>query len=316
MLTKFISVSETRFQNTETALKNQQVSIQGLKTQIGQLSKLISERPQGSLPSNTEPNPREQLNAINVQDEEGFVKPEPEPRQETVVSKDETITLQARNSGNTLEIEGVRLTRSTKTDNMVQPTLQEMSLKEAHESFESNSRGLIHEDRRLQIKELDEWRTHKSKTPDKPNLRQNKLNPFRNQLKVGDRVLLDATDPYIFATTSNEEIPLTVLSIFPFGTVEVSHSKFGTFKKRKRASSSAGPTTEIRHPLLKFPRGPQEELFQILWARPLSADRCIDWAAVEQVQLADAIQALLTTDPWELFFEIIEPTYLELTMEL
>ncbi|KAK5776564.1 hypothetical protein PVK06_044524 [Gossypium arboreum] len=43
MLSKFISVLETRFQNTETALKNQQASIQGLKTQIGQLSKLISE---------------------------------------------------------------------------------------------------------------------------------------------------------------------------------------------------------------------------------------------------------------------------------
>ncbi|PPS03422.1 hypothetical protein GOBAR_AA17242 [Gossypium barbadense] len=44
--------------------------------------------------------------------------------------------------------------------------------------------------------------------------------------------------------------------------------------------------------------------------------RCIDWAAVEQVQLADSIRALLTTDPWELFFGIIDPTYLELTMEL
>ena len=32
MLSKFISVSETCFQNTETALKNQQVSIQGLET--------------------------------------------------------------------------------------------------------------------------------------------------------------------------------------------------------------------------------------------------------------------------------------------
>ncbi|KAG8472463.1 hypothetical protein CXB51_035368 [Gossypium anomalum] len=40
-LTKFISVSKTRFQNTETALKNQQVSIQGLETQIGQLAKLF-----------------------------------------------------------------------------------------------------------------------------------------------------------------------------------------------------------------------------------------------------------------------------------
>ncbi|KAK5833701.1 hypothetical protein PVK06_017555 [Gossypium arboreum] len=37
---------------------------------------------------------------------------------------------------------------------------------------------------------------------------------------------------------------------------------------------------------------------------------------VKQVQLADAIRALLTTDPWELFFGIIEPAYLELTMEL
>ncbi|KAK5771931.1 hypothetical protein PVK06_048187 [Gossypium arboreum] len=87
-------------------------------------------------------------------------------------------------------------------------------------------------------------------------------------------------------------------------------------KKRKGASSFAGPTAKIHHPLLQFPRGPQEELFQILRARPLIASRCIDWAAIEQVQMDDAILALLTTDPWELFFGIIEPTYLELTMEL
>ncbi|PPS08189.1 hypothetical protein GOBAR_AA12457 [Gossypium barbadense] len=205
MLSKFMSVSETHFQNTKTALKNQQASIQGLKNQIGQLSKLISERPQGSLPSNTEPNPREQLNAINIQDEEGVVEPESELRQETVVSRgqgeltlrvgDETITLQTSNSGNTSEIEGDRLTHSTKIDNM------EMSLKEAHESFSSNSRGPIHEDRRLQIEELDEWRTYKRRTHDKPKLCQNELNTFPNQL-----------------------------SIFPFGIVEVSHPKFGTFK--------------------------------------------------------------------------------------
>ncbi|KAG8481482.1 hypothetical protein CXB51_026348 [Gossypium anomalum] len=59
MLTKFILALETHFQNTDTAFKNQQASIQGLETQLGQLSKLISERPQGSLPSNTKPNPRE-----------------------------------------------------------------------------------------------------------------------------------------------------------------------------------------------------------------------------------------------------------------
>ncbi|KAK5811750.1 hypothetical protein PVK06_027117 [Gossypium arboreum] len=59
---------------------------------------------------------------------------------------DKTITIQARNSGNTSKIECDRLTHSTKTDNMVQPTLQEMSLKEAHEPFSSNSRGPIHKD--------------------------------------------------------------------------------------------------------------------------------------------------------------------------
>ncbi|PPR99096.1 hypothetical protein GOBAR_AA21570 [Gossypium barbadense] len=226
-----------------------------------------------------------------------------------------------------------------------------MSLKEAHELFSSNSRGPVHEDRILEIEELDEWRTHKLRTHDKPKLRQNELDTSPNQLKVGDKVLLDAVDPHIVTTTPNEEIPLTVLSIFPFISVEVSHPKFDTFKinntrlkpyfqidsrnkeytmsssqrkksavpvskKRKGASSSSGPTIEIHHPFLQFPNGPQEELFQILLAQPLVAGRCIDWAAVEQVQLADAIRALLTTDPWELFFRIIEPTYLELTMEL
>ncbi|PPS20176.1 hypothetical protein GOBAR_AA00378 [Gossypium barbadense] len=87
-------------------------------------------------------------------------------------------------------------------------------------------------------------------------------------------------------------------------------------KKRKGASSSAGPTAKIHHPLLQFPRGPQQELFQILRAQPLIVSCCINWAAVEQVQLADSIRALLTIDPWELFFRIIEPKYLELTMEL
>ncbi|KAK5836293.1 hypothetical protein PVK06_012071 [Gossypium arboreum] len=140
---------------------------------------------------------------------------------------DETITLQAGNSGNTSGIEG---DHSTKTNNMVEPTLQKMSLKEAHELFSSTSRGSVHEDRRLQIEELDEWRTHKPRTPDKLKLRQNKPDTSPNQLKVGDKVLLDAVNPHIFTTTLNEETPLTVLSIFPFGTVEVSHPKFGTFK--------------------------------------------------------------------------------------
>ncbi|KAK5771668.1 hypothetical protein PVK06_047902 [Gossypium arboreum] len=87
-------------------------------------------------------------------------------------------------------------------------------------------------------------------------------------------------------------------------------------KKRKGASSSMGPIAEICHPVLQFPRGPQEELFQILQVRALIAGRCIYWTAIEPVQMADTIRALLTTDPWELFFRIIELTYLKLTMEL
>ncbi|PPS05566.1 hypothetical protein GOBAR_AA15081 [Gossypium barbadense] len=215
---------------------------------------------------------------------------------------------------------------------MVQPTLQEMILKEAHESLSSNSRGPTHEERRLQIEELDEWKTHKPRTHDKLKLRQNELDTFPNQLHIGNKVLLEAGDPHIVTARPDEEIPLTVLSIFPFSTVEVRHPKFGSFKelvvetsrttmtiqrrgtmsssrgkkttvptlkKRKAASSFAGPTTEIRHRLLQFPRGPQEELFQILRARPLIVGCCISWDTVEQ-----------------LFFGIIEPTYLELTMEL
>ncbi|PPS11858.1 hypothetical protein GOBAR_AA08781 [Gossypium barbadense] len=78
---------------------------------------------------------------------------------------------------------------------------------------------------------------HNPKTPDKLKLCQNEPYTSPNQFKVGDKVLLDVADPHIVTTTPNEEIPLTVLSIFPFGTVEVSHPKFGTFKAYIRRSS-------------------------------------------------------------------------------
>ncbi|PPS10397.1 hypothetical protein GOBAR_AA10247 [Gossypium barbadense] len=177
MLSKFILVSETRFQNTETALKNQQASIQGLETQIDQLSKLISERPQGSLPSTIEPNSREHLNAISAQNKDGLIIHEPEIQQNNAMNKG----------------------REEVNDNDPE-------------------------------QELDEWREHKPRKHDKPKLLQNKPDTSSNQLTVGDKVLLDAVDPHIVTTTPNEKILLTVLSIFPFGTVEVSHPKFGTFK--------------------------------------------------------------------------------------
>ncbi|PPS13139.1 hypothetical protein GOBAR_AA07505 [Gossypium barbadense] len=109
-------------------------------------------------------------------------------------------------------------------------TLQKLSFKEVHKPCSRNDRRHIHEERRLRIEELDEWRAHKPRTHDKPKLFQNKPDTSPNQLKVGDKVLLDAADPHIVTTTPNKEIPLKVLSIFPFGTVVVSYPKFGTFK--------------------------------------------------------------------------------------
>ncbi|PPS19368.1 hypothetical protein GOBAR_AA01216 [Gossypium barbadense] len=147
MLTKFISVSETHFQNTETILKNQQASIQGLETQIGQLAKLISERPQGSLPSNTESSPREQLNAISIQDEEGLVA---KPRPESVV------------------IEGKN---------------EEISSKDTHEPCSIHNKESTHEERRLRIEELDEWLTFKPRKHDKPKLRQKSSMPHQINLR-------------------------------------------------------------------------------------------------------------------------------------
>ncbi|PPS09811.1 hypothetical protein GOBAR_AA10831 [Gossypium barbadense] len=187
---------------------------------------------------------------------------------------------------------------------MVQPTLQEMSLKE-----------------------LDEWWTHKPRTHDKPKLRQNKLNIFPNQLKVGDKILLDATDPHIVTSKLNEGIPLMVLSIFPFGTVEVSHPKFGTFKTRPGTQACRRPCDNRE----KF--FPDMGSDKLPWPYTRSSSRgkkavvpaskkrkggssSLDWAELEQIQLADTIRALLTADLWGLFFEIVDLTYLELTMEL
>ena len=85
---KFILVAETCFQNTETALKNQQASIQQLKNQIGQLAKMISERAPGSLPSNTEPNPKEHVKAVTLKNGKVLTEPEKKLPQESDKEKD------------------------------------------------------------------------------------------------------------------------------------------------------------------------------------------------------------------------------------
>ncbi|XP_073137281.1 uncharacterized protein [Henckelia pumila] len=59
MMQKFISSTETRMQNQDASIKN-------LENQIGQLAKSISSRDQGTLPSDTEKNPKEQMKSIEL----------------------------------------------------------------------------------------------------------------------------------------------------------------------------------------------------------------------------------------------------------
>ena len=80
VLAKFMINTEAKFQNinnqltqhggqfTEisTVLRNLQASVQSLENQVGQLARASAERPQGSLPSNTENNPREQLKVVTL----------------------------------------------------------------------------------------------------------------------------------------------------------------------------------------------------------------------------------------------------------
>ncbi|KAL0431187.1 UNVERIFIED_CONTAM: hypothetical protein Sradi_0744700 [Sesamum radiatum] len=56
----------TRFQNQDTRLQSQEASIRNLEVQIGQLVSMVSERREGQLPSDTEKNPKEQMNAITL----------------------------------------------------------------------------------------------------------------------------------------------------------------------------------------------------------------------------------------------------------
>ena len=59
LLKNYINSNEARLKTNEVALKN-------LENQVGQLASLLSERSQGSLPSNTEKNPKEDLHPPKI----------------------------------------------------------------------------------------------------------------------------------------------------------------------------------------------------------------------------------------------------------
>ncbi|XP_010247584.1 PREDICTED: uncharacterized protein LOC104590568 [Nelumbo nucifera] len=80
LMTKFIASAETRFQNQEASIKN-------LETQVGQLAQMISSRVQGALPSNTEANPREQVQAITLRSGKELQEVEKKAKEEDALAQ-------------------------------------------------------------------------------------------------------------------------------------------------------------------------------------------------------------------------------------
>lgn len=66
MLTKYIETNEKRLESNEMLLKNQSSTIKNLVVQLGQIHNILLNRSQETLPSNTETNPRDQLNAVTL----------------------------------------------------------------------------------------------------------------------------------------------------------------------------------------------------------------------------------------------------------
>ncbi|XP_022888203.1 uncharacterized protein LOC111403812 [Olea europaea var. sylvestris] len=66
MFQQYVQKTDKVFQQIDVNFQNQQASIKKLETQIGQIAQQLTERPQGILPGNTMINPKEQLMAIKV----------------------------------------------------------------------------------------------------------------------------------------------------------------------------------------------------------------------------------------------------------
>src|SRR5215470_4417164 len=71
----YMEKAENQFKNHEVMFRNQDASIQNIKNQLGQISKQLAERPQGSLPSDTIPNPREHVKAITLRSGKSLAEP-------------------------------------------------------------------------------------------------------------------------------------------------------------------------------------------------------------------------------------------------
>ncbi|KAL5542585.1 hypothetical protein UlMin_010295 [Ulmus minor] len=64
--TQFMTRTNAFIDDTQANFRNQSASIRNLEHQVGEIYKLLTERAQGALPSNTEINPREEAKAITL----------------------------------------------------------------------------------------------------------------------------------------------------------------------------------------------------------------------------------------------------------
>ena len=80
MMWKYMQQSEARFQANETTMKN-------LETQVGQIADILANRGPGTLPSNTEKNPREHVKAVSLRSGRELEEPrvqQKEPEEEEI----------------------------------------------------------------------------------------------------------------------------------------------------------------------------------------------------------------------------------------
>src|SRR4051812_31520999 len=66
-----------RMKSNEILMQNQAASTRNLEVQIGQLHNILANRTQGTLPSDTEKNPKEQINAVTLRSGRQLQEPQP-----------------------------------------------------------------------------------------------------------------------------------------------------------------------------------------------------------------------------------------------
>ncbi|KAL5549840.1 hypothetical protein UlMin_000016 [Ulmus minor] len=94
--TQFMTRTNAFIDDTQANFRNQGASIRNLEHQVGEISKLLTERGQGALPSNTERNPREEAKAITLRSGKELEKSKEANKQaieeDTSVSKNQPAT--------------------------------------------------------------------------------------------------------------------------------------------------------------------------------------------------------------------------------